>query len=264
MTATPSFSSALPRRRLTPQDARRRTIRVKTTRLVFLGGAALSTLLLVGSVILRGVQGAAIDTTNLVQNDQYVIASPEFIGNTKDGKRLKVTGTKATRSVANAAGAVRLEKPRMETSDGSVATADEGSWQQETQTLTLKGNVVFSRKGGERATGLTAVWTADPSILKLDGASQVTLPSGEQASAQTLEWDEAKASVALAGSVRVVFNGGEATSDRAFFDQNTRILTGSGAAKIRAELGTGAADRYEYHTVSRRLRLTGKVVATLN
>lgn len=264
MTATHPISAGLPRQRLTPQDARRRTIRVKTTRLVFLGGAALSTLLLVGSVILRGVQGAAIDTTNLVQNDQYVMESPEFVGNTKDGKRLKVKGVKATRSVADPTGPVRLEKPRMETADGSVAVAEDGVWSPTNQTLSLKGNVVFTRKGGERATGQSAIWTADPSILTLEGGVQVNLPTGETATAQSLSWNETTMVVSLAGAARVAFKDGEATSDQASFDQKTRILTGNGTARIVSQLGTSSADRYEYNTVSRRLRLSGKVVAKLN
>ncbi|MFN7673839.1 MAG: hypothetical protein ACK5OV_00305, partial [bacterium] len=72
MTTIDTHAIHAARRRMTPNDARLRTIRVKTTRLVFLGGAALSTLLLVGSVIVRGVQGAAIDTSKLVQGDQFV------------------------------------------------------------------------------------------------------------------------------------------------------------------------------------------------
>lgn len=252
------------RRRMTPNDARLRTIRVKTTRLVFLAGAALSTLLLVGSVIVRGVQGAAIDTSKLVQGDQFVMDAPEFVGNTREGKRLKVTGVKATRSISDPAGAVRLEKPKLETADGSVATADEGIWAQDVQTLSLKGNVVFSRKTGERATGVSAMWTSDPSVLTLEGGTQIVLPSGEAATAQSLQWDETRRSIALLGDARVTFKDGEATSERAYFDQETRTLTGTGTIRIQSELGTGAADRYEYQTESRRLRLTGNVIAQLN
>jgi hypothetical protein len=262
MTMLDTIHSA--RRRMTPNDARVRTIRVKITRVVFLAGAALSTLLLVGSVILRGVQGAAIDTSKLVQGDQFVMDAPEFVGNTREGKRLKVTGLKATRSVSDSAGAVRLEKPKLETADGSVATADEGIWSQDVQTLSLKGNVVFSRKTGERATGISAMWSSDPSVLTVEGGTQIVLPSGETATAQSLQWDEAKGAVALMGNARVTFKNGEATSDRAYFDKETRNLIGTGAIQIRSELGTGAADRYEYNTESRRLRLTGNVIARLN
>ncbi|WP_085339352.1 hypothetical protein [Aquidulcibacter paucihalophilus] len=251
------------RRRLTPNDARLRTLRVKTTRSVFLAGAALSTLLLIGSVIVRGVQGAAIDTSKLVQGDQFVMESPEFIGNTREGKRLKVTGARATRSVSDAAGAVRLEKPKLETADGSVATADEGIWSQDAQTLSLKGNVVFSRKAGERATGVSALWTSDPSVLTVEGGTQITLPGGETATAQSLQWDEAKGAVALLGNARVTFKDGEATSDQAYFDKESRTLTGTGSIRIRSELGTGAADRYVYNTASKRLQMTGNVIAQL-
>jgi hypothetical protein len=74
----------------------------------------------------------------------------------------------------------------------------------------------------------------------------------------------AVAGIALLGDARVTFKNGEATSERAYFDKETRNLTGTGAIRIRSELGTGAADRYEYNTESRRLRLTGNVIAQLN
>ncbi len=259
---TPALHPA--RRRMTPNDARLRTIRVKTTRSVFLAGAGLATLLLVGSVIVRGVQGASIDTSKLVQGDQFVMDAPEFVGNTREGKRLKVTGLKATRSISDPAGAVSLEKPKLETADGSVATANEGIWSQDVQTLSLKGNVVFSRKTGERATGVSAMWTSDPSVLTLEGGTQIVLPGGEAATAQSLQWDEAKGVVALFGNARVTFKNGEATSERAYFDKETRTLSGAGAIRIRSELGTGAADRYEYNTQSQRLRLMGNVIARLD
>jgi hypothetical protein len=108
------------------------------------------------------------------------------------------------------------------------------------------------------------MWTSDPSVLTLEGGTQIVLPSGEAATAQSLQWDEAKGAVALLGNARVTFKNGEATSERAYFDKETRNLTGTGTIRIRSELGTGAADRYEYNTETQRLRLTGNVIAQLN
>jgi hypothetical protein len=264
MTRVDSSLSPVHRQRLTPQAARRRTIRVKATRLVFLAGASLSVLLLVGSVILRGVQGAGIDTSKLVQNDQFVIENPEFIGTTKEGKRLKVTGARALRSVSDPNAGVRLEKPKLETADGSTATAIQGVWLQSQQTLVLKGDVVFTRKSGEKARGATATWTSSPSVLLLEGGIEVTLPGGENATAQSLQWEEAKQRTLLVGQAVIRFKGGEATSDRAIYDQVAKSVTGTGRISIRSEQGLSFADRYEYITTSKRLALSGNVRATVN
>jgi hypothetical protein len=264
MTSLNSPLRPMRRQRLTPQAARRRTIRVKAVRLVFLAGAGLSALLLVGSVILRGVQGAGIDTSNLVQDDQFVIQNPEFIGTTKEGKRLKVTGDRALRSVSDPNAGVRLEKPKLETADGSTATALEGVWSQSKQTLVLKGNVVLLRKNGETARGATATWTSSPSVLILEGGVVVTLPGGETASAQSLQWQEAKQQTLLEGQAVIRFKGGEATSDRAIYDQVAKSVTGTGRTSIRTEQGLSFADRYEYITSSKRMALSGNVRATVN
>jgi hypothetical protein len=264
MTSVESSLRPMRRQRLTPQAARRRTIRVKAVRLVFLAGAGLSILLLVGSVIMRGVQGAGIDTSNLVQDNQFVIENPEFIGTTKEGKRLKVTGVRALRSVSDPNAGVRLEKPKLETADGSTATALQGVWSQSQQTLLLNGEVVFTRKNGEKARGATATWTSSPSILLLQGGIEVTLPSGETASAQSLQWQETKRQTLLEGQAVIRFKGGEATSDRAIYDQVTKSVTGTGRTSIRTEQGLSFADRYEYITSSKRLALSGNVRATVN
>ena len=260
VTASPSVYQ---RRRMTPADAARRAGRVKATRLVFLGGAALAILLLTGAVLSRSFQAAQIDTSGLVKGDQYVMDAPKFVGRTKSGTKLTVTGVRATRSVASAAGPVRLEKPRLETSDGSVATALTGVWLQSEQRLELEGDVVFARRAGEKATGSRAIWTTEPSLFSLDGGTQMALPSGETATAQALRWDEGRQTLTLTGDVKVTFKDGEATSQTAYFNNANRVLIGIGSTQIRSALGIGAADRYEYATVSRRLRMSGNVRATL-
>jgi hypothetical protein len=237
---------------------------VKAIRVVFLAGAGLSALLLVGSVIMRGVQGAGIDTSRLVQGNQFVIENPEFIGTTKEGKRLKVTGARALRSVSDPTGGVRLEKPKLETQDGSTATATQGIWSQTQQRLSLEGDVVFSRKNGEKARGAAANWTANPSVLVLEGGIEVTLPSGETASAQSLMWDETKRQTVLIGQAVIRFKGGQARSDRAIYDQVAKSVIGIGNTSVRTEQGLSYADRYEYITSSKRLALSGNVRATVN
>ncbi|GIU66438.1 hypothetical protein PsB1_0592 [Candidatus Phycosocius spiralis] len=252
------------RQRLTPQAARRRSIRVKAIRMIFLAGAGLSTLLLVGSVVLRGVQSAGIDTSKLVQDNQFVIENPQFIGTTKEGKRLKVTGRRALRSVKDPNGVVRLEKPRIETADESTLTANQGIWSQTQQKVTLEGDVVFSRKSGEKARGATATWTSNPSLLTLEGGIEVTFSDGEKAIAQTLQWYEAQRQFILIGQAMIELKGGQAISDRAIYDQDAKTVIGIGNTSIRSDRGLSYADRYEYLTTTKRLTLSGNVRAKMN
>ena len=173
------------RKRMTPQDARLRTLRVKATRWAFIGGAALAVLGLVGSVVVRGVQTAGSSGADVVQGGNLVIENPRFVGNTKDGAKIIVTAAKATRSMRTDAGVVQLDRPVLETSDGSRATAKTGTWSQSDQNLILDGDVVLTRQGGDRATSSSAVWSSNLSQLTMKGGVNLTRQGGDQATAES-------------------------------------------------------------------------------
>jgi hypothetical protein len=155
-------------------------------------------------------------------------------------------------------GNVNITRP-----SGDQATADRAIWASDTGQLAILGNVNLARKTGERASGGRAIWRTDIGALELDQSVGITLPSGESASAQTARFSEGSGDLSLSGAAVVRFNAGQVSSARAFYQGNTGVLTGDGGIQITSSLGIGRADRYVYETRSKRLNLSGNVVATL-
>jgi hypothetical protein len=293
MTPASSPPMMTPHKRLTPQAARARTLRVKATRWVFVGGAALSILALVGSVAVRMLQTALAPVTSVVRGDNLVIDEPRFVGRTKGGAQIVVTADSATRSRTLQERKVTLVKPKLQTGDGSQAKAKAGVWSQADQSLSLEGDVELTRTGGDRATSTTAVWTTGDAqfmmsgavnlnrsggtratsnsaiwrtelgLLDLMGNVTLNLPTGESASALSARLDERRGDISLEGQAVVRFASGQANSARAFYSSATGTLSGDGGTNITSSFGTGRAQRYVYEITTNRLNLSGNAQATL-
>lgn len=230
------------RKRMTPQDAKLRTLRVKTTRFVFVGGAIAAVLALVGNVAVRMVLTATSPATNVVQGENLVIEKPRFVGRDKDGGKIIVTADTATRSMASQNGAVALVKPLLETSDGSKATANTGLWSQAEQNLSLEGDVVLTRQGGDRATSTRAVWTSIPAQLKMNGGVSLTRAGGDQATADAAIWSKETAQLLVTGNVALSRAGGaRATSGTAIWRSDIGALDLTGGTNIVLPTGESAS-----------------------
>ena len=229
------------RKRMTPQDARLRTLRVKTMRAVFISGAVVSVLGLIGIVTVRGVQTARSPGTEVVQGENMVIEKPRFVGNTKAGAKIIVTAAKATQSMTAKNGLVQLQKPVLETSDGSQATAQTGVWSQSEQNLVLDVNVVLTRQGGDRAISTSAVWTSNPSQLAMKGGVNLTRQSGDQATADSAIWSPEPSQLMVVGNVILSRpNGARATSGAAIWRTDIGSLDLTGGANITLPTGESA------------------------
>jgi hypothetical protein len=231
------------RKRMTPQDARLRTLRVKTTRILLVFGAISCVLALVGSVIFRSLQVAALPSTDLVEGENLVIETPRFVGRTKDGSKVVVTAQKASRSMAQDNGAVQLVKPVLETAEGSRATADNGVWTQTTQNLELSGNVVLNRQGGDVATAQSAQWTSVPAVLTMQGGVELRRQNGDQSNSERAVWSSDTAELSVEGGVAISrLNGDQASAAKATWSSDTGQLTmvgGVGLARKSGERASG-------------------------
>lgn len=229
-------------KRMTPQDARLRTLRVKATRVVFVAGAIAAISALVGSVAIQLVKTSVLPETTVVQGENLVIEKPRFVGNAKDGSKIIVTAQKATRSMTALNGAVQLEKPVLETSDGSQATATLGVWSQADQTLSLDGEVVLTRTGGDRATSTRAVWTSIPSRLTMDGNVVMSRASGDNATANSAIWSTNPDQLMVSGNVVLSRPGGaRATAANAIWRSDIGSLDLTGGANIVLPSGESAS-----------------------
>jgi lipopolysaccharide export system protein LptC len=230
------------RKRLTPHDAQRRTLRVKVTRFAFIGAAVAAILALVGNVAVRLVQTANQPGPAVVQGENLVIENPRFVGAAKDGSKIIVTAEKATRSMTAQDGVVQLEKPVLETSDGSQATANTGIWSQDKQNLLLDGDVVLTRQGGDRATSSSAVWTSIPSQLTMNGGVTLTRLGGDRATSDTAIWSKDTSQLSVIGNVQVSRTGGAtATSGVATWRSDIGALDLTGGANINLPSGESAS-----------------------
>lgn len=283
----------IPHKRLTPEAARARTLRVKATRGFFVGGAVVSILALMGSVGARMLQTALAPTTSVVSGDNLVIDKPRFVGRTKRGDQIIVTADSATRSRTLQEGKITLINPKLQTSDGSRAKGKAGIWSQGDQSLSLEGDVELTRTGGDRATSTNAVWTTADAHLMMSGAVNlsrsggtratsnsaiwltdlgfldlmgdvtINLPTGESASALSARLDERRGDISLEGQALVRFASGQANSARAFYSSATGLLSGDGGVIITSSFGNGRAQRYVYEMRTNRLKLSGDAQATL-
>jgi hypothetical protein len=286
----PISTGARLRRRMTPKDARLRTLRVKTVRILFLAGAMLAILALVGSVIIQVMQGKARVSDAVVQGENLVIESPRFVGRTKDGGKVIVTAKTATRPLTGQEGKVTLELPVMETSDGSRATAKTGVWSQSEETLSLDGDVVLAHQSGDRATSSRAfwnsvssrlelmenvvlarqngdqaasnlaVWTSDPSVLTVTGNVNVKRQSGASMSSGTAAWRSDLGSLDIGGGVRISLPTGEsATSQTASFKDRSGDLSLLGQVLVTFPAGQARSARADYSGLTGRLSGEGGI-----
>jgi hypothetical protein len=254
-----------PRKRLTAEDARLRSLRVRTTRLAFVGGAIVCVLALVGSVIFRAVQVAALPQTDLVEGENLVIDTPRFVGRAKDGGKIVVTAQKATRSMSQDNGAVQLVKPVLETADGSKATADVGVWSQESQNLSLNGNVVLNRQDGDVATAAAAEWTSVPAVLRMREGVVLRRQNGDQTTSDTAVWLSDTAQLAVEGNVTISRpSGDQATGNSAVWADDTGQLSILGNVNLARQSGERASGaRAVWRTDTGALELSDAVAITL-
>jgi hypothetical protein len=287
---TRALKSSRARRRMTPKDARLRTLRVKAVRIFFLAGAMLAILALVGSVIIQVMQGKARVNESVVQGENLVIETPRFVGRTKDGGKVIVTAKTATRPLKGEEGKVTLELPVMETSDGSKATALTGVWSQSGETLSLDGNVVLthqsgdratatrafwnsvlsrldlsenvvlSRQNGDKATAQTATWTSDPSVLTITGNVNLTRPSGATMTGATAAWRSDLGSLEVGGGIDISLPSGErATSQSASFKDQTGDVSLLGDVLVLFPAGQARSSRANYSGISGQVNGDGGV-----
>jgi hypothetical protein len=232
------------RRRMTTQDARLRTLRVKTVRIVFLGGAILSILALVGSVISQVMHGRAQLNEPVVQGENLVIETPRFVGRTKDGGKVIVTAKTATRALDGQDGKVALDMPVMETSDGSKATASKGIWSQSEEILSLDGNVVLTHQSGDKATASRALWTSVPARLTLSDNVVLERQSGDRATASQAIWTSEPSTLTISGNVKLTRRGGASlVSGLAVWRSDIGALDASQGVRISLPSGESATSQ---------------------
>lgn len=135
-----------PRRQLTLEDARRRTVRVRFMRIFFLIGAATMLGLLMGYILQSTLENRARPVS--IQAAEIVsMINPRFTGRDSAGLGFAITADEARRRQLGDP-AVDLIAPVMTDSNGSEVRAPTGMYDREAGILELYEGVTISDKAG--------------------------------------------------------------------------------------------------------------------
>jgi hypothetical protein len=249
----------------------RRVWRVRLIRILLLGGAA-AVVVGFGLSILSQLN-APVDTIESAKVDRdgrLTINAPRFFGRSASGQQVEISARSAIRASGDLTAPITLDAPRMGASDGTLATAETGSWQEQTQTLVLRGMVDVILKGGGRATADEAVWRPTaPLEAAVAGLVESAQPqSGEpesdvQGPAEQADGERrpAGSELVLSGRVKLLHNNGDVVeAQQASWDSGRNLLLLYGATSFRQANGDSiTAPSAQWNTASGELQMTGGV-----
>ncbi len=135
-----------PRRQLTLEDARRRTVRVRFMRIFFLVGAAVMIGLLLGYILKSTIENRA-RPVNIQDTEIISMINPRFTGRDSAGLSYAITADAARRRQLGDP-AVDLVAPILTDSTGSEVRAPSGMYDREAGILELYEGVTISDEAG--------------------------------------------------------------------------------------------------------------------
>lgn len=137
-----------PRRLISLEAARQRSVLVGWLRLVFIAGALAASVALLGSLVLSSLRGADRRSTSAVEADQVVrMINPRFTSRSRTGAVFEVTAESAARRVGEA-NLIDLVNPILMSSEGVRVAGTTGVYDTEQETVELAGAVKFADAGG--------------------------------------------------------------------------------------------------------------------
>lgn len=185
-------------RRLTLEQARRRSRVIGALRWAFAAGAALAVLSVVASMATHAFGGGYIFEEPIAQSETLTMRAPRFTGRTSDGERFVITAETASRQ-SPGSDLVDLAQPRMETQTGRIITAERGVYHITDRSIELAGSVNFYEPGGTRlATGLATV----KSRQSYAGAETPVVVSGPLGEVRANAYEIEDGRILLEGAVR--------------------------------------------------------------
>ncbi|MCU0881354.1 MAG: hypothetical protein MUF14_01665 [Hyphomonadaceae bacterium] len=265
--------AATPRR--LHESLARRAVRIRLVRIGLFAGA-IAVALGFGLTIVGRLTAPVdrIETAQVDDTGRLTISAPRFFGRSAAGQRIEIQAANAVRDSTDLSAPILLDMPRMTASDGTIATAHSGSWQEPTQTLVLRGLVDVVLPDGGRTTADEAVWrplqgvtgtAAEGSELVLSGRVRMQRDNGDVVEAQQASWDSGRNMLLLYGATSFrQANGDSIAAPSAQWDTRSGALSMSGGVEYRrgnqvfARAGTLAWSRN-----AGRAELAGGVVLSM-
>jgi lipopolysaccharide export system protein LptC len=150
----PMASAWEPKRQLTLDAARRRSRRLSTLRLVFVGLASASFSAFFGFMTLHAALGGFGGRDEVSEVESLKMINPRFSGRSAGGNTFDVTAASATRRGMQS-DLIDLDQPVYGAKDRQV-TAKRGVYDQAKRTVELSGDVIFKDKSGNTFSSTSA------------------------------------------------------------------------------------------------------------
>ncbi|MFC6198724.1 LPS export ABC transporter periplasmic protein LptC [Ponticaulis profundi] len=137
-----------PKRRLSLEQARKRSDLVRFLRMLFTTIAAISAGVMIGSLAYSVISGETASTIDAGDN-MVTMQNPRFSGRDATGQPYVITASSAKRNGANPA-IVELVSPSLDESITGTVSAPRGEFDQATQQLELFDDVIMTDSSGMR------------------------------------------------------------------------------------------------------------------
>lgn len=231
-----------------------RNMRINVLRRGLLLAAAISAGLFSGFLVVSLLLPKQDLQKQLIIGDDLVINNPRFIGNSASGGKIVVVAEKAMRSLSGNAAVVSLVKPHVTSESGADLVAETGNWNQETQELEMKQNVVYKNTNGDHATSNLAYWMIDDPRTH-DIMAKPPKDAPKKIVGQPLLW--------LLGNVHLFRQSGEnLNSNLAIWNDNSQVLITQGNVVLTSDENRVTAPNIRFDRPAGQALATGGVTVT--
>lgn len=193
-----------PQRRLTLDQARRRSAFLRVFRLVAatLSGACLVALLL--GIVLNGFGPGAVGQRAIGVEETLTMLNPRFSGRDAGGTKYEITADRAVRQGLDTQ-KMTLSNPKFTTEGGRTVTAPRGFYDPESRVIELFDKVVFTDPKGRQLT--TSYALIDSRLDLIQGGRAIAGASGlGEVRADAYEVRREGSQIIMRGRVRGVIN----------------------------------------------------------
>lgn len=197
-----SFAMWEPQRRLTLEEARKRTGVIRVWRWICIGIAASAGMSVLGFAAWASVGADLGFKSQISANEALKMVNPRFTGRATNGSSYVLNAETATRR-SRVSDTVDLDLPVFEGGLGQTARAPKGIYKENAQTMELVGGVVFMDKSGNRFDTATALIEAGKDRVVGSGAIHGSGPLGSLR-ADNYEMQASGGRVVMRGNVKGV------------------------------------------------------------
>lgn len=264
-----------------------RRIRIKFLRSLFIFGISLSLIGFIAAFIFGIINNQLNAQKQLVKGDKLIIEKPTFIGHSIKGGQIVVTAEDATRPIGDESGIIVLKKPIFKSQTGINIVADYGKWNQGAQELILNDNVKMTYSNGDIAIAKSAFYgqksrtninneAVSDTIIALQGNIEIKRKTGEILQSNAALWNDGLGILKLGEAselpkdleinreidfAKIIIENGNANSKSLEINANNEIFYGAGDVSLNFGKISATAERYEFHSKTKRIILRGNAHA---